>query len=642
MPPFRTIGRTVILSAVLACALHIPLAAADLQQNASEHEAHASVPATAPAPAVSLPDRQQDVNDRLERLQTQMLKLARLLAEKDPAKTERLRAALQQQGESEVTRKLERILALLQTAEFSDADATQQQAVADLARMLEALNDTGSDLARKREERERLAELRQSVQRLMDAQVDALQKTRSAAQKAALLQQLNEQAAALEALAQEQAKLRGEKGVSAASAPARSDGAPEPADATRDPAPAAGLSAEANAAQQKELAQRAGRSAQALREASGQSREAQSSRAASEAAESIEAAQKAMEDAAQQLETSPSGEQSSSAEASEQPQNAAEAAQQKAEAALGRAIRRLRDEARRLSDRREIREIERQQRSIEQQGGGAEDQMRQGKSDGKPQAGLERMGRARNQMQQSADRLGERDPQGSAQPQTEALQELQQTLNELSDALRQTREEEMEETLGALEARFRAILAKQEQLREGLTPLSQRVAPSRADELALLDLAKGQATLAQETGFVRQLLVDEGTTLILPELVGGVVADMNAAAARLEQQDVSAASGQLMESILAALREILGALEQRRAEMSEQQQQPPGNQQRGPAALLPNSAELKLVKASQVRINTETAQSVTSADSGTAARLNALAQRQSRLVELTRQMHERR
>ena len=96
--------------------------------------------------------------------------------------------------------------------------------------------------------------------------------------------------------------------------------------------------------------------------------------------------------------------------------------------------------------------------------------------------------------------------------------------------------------------------------------------------------------------------------------------------------------------MLAALEEVVGAIEVRRKQELQNMLQPPDQGgQSGRQALLPESVELMLLRSAQMRINQRTAD--LSADSAAspeaAAELARLAARQRRLVEIARQMNER-
>ena len=54
------------------------------------------------------------------------------------------------------------------------------------------------------------------------------------------------------------------------------------------------------------------------------------------------------------------------------------------------------------------------------------------------------------------------------------MEQLQRALDELDDALRQVRREELAETLTALEARFKSMLARQQQVLSAVVTLRAR------------------------------------------------------------------------------------------------------------------------------------------------------------------------
>jgi hypothetical protein len=125
-------------------------------------------------------------------------------------------------------------------------------------------------------------------------------------------------------------------------------------------------------------------------------------------------------------------------------------------------------------------------------------------------------------------------------------------------------------------------------------------------------------------------------------LVRQLAADMQAVAQRLDRADTSEPTRVLLADIIALLEEIVGAIERKRNEEPQDQQGQPqeSGQQDRPMSLLPPSAELKLLRSSQVRVNERTG-ALRGADGNDRALLRHLAQRQRRLAELARKMNER-
>ncbi|MBW7904307.1 MAG: hypothetical protein H3C42_01925 [Phycisphaerae bacterium] len=263
-----------------------------------------------------------------------------------------------------------------------------------------------------------------------------------------------------------------------------------------------------------------------------------------------------------------------------------------------------------------------------------------GQPPGAPQAR-----RAADHMRQAADRLGEARRQDAEAEQQRAMEQLQRALDELEDALRQVRREEMEQTLAALEARFRAMREREKQVRATVASLAggPREGRSRMDQMRLAEAVDTQRQVSQDCAAVHRILVDEGTTVILPELVTQLADDVDAIAALLDQGETSPRGVQMLDDVITLLDEILGAIETRTAENQEapaQERPRAGGDDAQP--LLPGSAELKLLRGSQVRINERTAAlAAGSAGADGGVEHERLSMRQRRLAELTQRMHER-
>ncbi|MFO0838262.1 MAG: hypothetical protein U1D55_07010 [Phycisphaerae bacterium] len=323
------------------------------------------------------------------------------------------------------------------------------------------------------------------------------------------------------------------------------------------------------------------------------------------------------------------------------------------------------DQARDAELKRAIRRLEALQRKTQEKTENAQQQAAGGKKSDSPDApsrdkpGAEQLKKAAEAMRKAADRLGEQQPDEAQGEQREALDELQQALDDLDDALRQIRQEEMEETLAALEGRFRSMLEREKTIREEVLRLYQKGMEnwSRRELQSLSETAAVQQKVAEDCGAAERLLTEEGTTVVLPDLVSQLRADMTDIAGRLQRSDVSAQSQRAIDDVIDLLEEILGAIERQRNENQDQPPPPPGDspppdEQARP--LLPGSAELKLLRSSQLRVNRRTAElaaetpaapdetpTPTATDDGRAARLGVLSARQRQLGEMARRMNER-
>ncbi|MBI5866201.1 MAG: hypothetical protein HZB38_17160 [Planctomycetes bacterium] len=439
-----------------------------------------------------LVDRERDVLARVQRLESTMLKLTKLLAESEPAKAERLKDALDLAGKQRIKARIEAIAALLAGRKLSDADAEQQALLTDFDNLLKTLTNPAGELDARRQEREQLEKLKRSIRTLLDEETQILYRT----------QQIEKQA-------------------------------------------------------------------EAAGDGDGQ--------AAADQLDKLEEMQ---------------------------------------------------------------RQTERKTAELQKEMQPAPDEQRAARP------GAEEAQQADEQMRHSADALGDDKPKQAAENQEKAIQKLQEALDELDDALRQVRKEEMDDTLAAIEGRLRDLLAQEKQVREAIRPLEAKSAAdfTRADQSQLIDAAAAQKKAAADADMTLRILIDEGTTIAAPELMKQYAGDIAVVASMLEKTEPTAPAAVILDDVIASLEELLAAVERRRDETRDQQDNPDGQQPQpndGPQPLLPNSAELKLLRAAQVRVNERMPAAADSAEASAATEFQRLAKRQTELSELTRRMFER-
>jgi hypothetical protein len=460
--------------------------------------APAATPAAASQQAGSLPDRQESIRERLNRLESQMLQLSRVLAESEPDKAQRMRDGLDQIGRRQMKARVEQIIRELRAAHFGEADQGQAQFLADLESLLSLLTNPMNDIDQRRERRRRLQKQQRAVRALIDEQANQLRRTQAAG-----------------------------RGAESSDASGNADDEPKSGDA--------------------------------------------------------------------------------------------------------------------------LRQVEQSQRGIQRKAEDLQREMRKDAEPDTPAPGSEPMGRATESMGRSADALGQGQPQNAEQQQQEALEQLQEASDELDDALRQVRREELEETLTALEARLRSLLERQRMVRDTAEALSSKdpAAWTRSEQLQLGEAAQSQQEQTEEARSVHRILVDEGSTILLPDLMEQLIAEMHSVAERLSRSDVGEPTRSSIDEIIATLAEVLAAIEARRDQTLEASSPEGGNGAGNVApdsALLPGSAELKLLRSAQARVNERTARLAQPDDADKPAATAELAQlsaRQRYLADLARRMDER-
>jgi hypothetical protein len=223
----------------------------------------------------------------------------------------------------------------------------------------------------------------------------------------------------------------------------------------------------------------------------------------------------------------------------------------------------------------------------------------------------ERLKSAQQRMQQAQQQLDQADRDGAAAEQREALQELEQAKAELERVLRQLREEEMERTLTLLAARFRKMLDAQLKVYEGTVRLDRVPAADRDhdEEIEAARLSREESLIAREADRALMLLREEGSSVAFPETVSLMRDDMRQVTRRLADLKVGEFTQSLEQDIIEALEETIAALEKAIQDLERKRtppgQAPPSGQPTEPP-LVDQLAELKMIRALQMRINRRT------------------------------------
>jgi len=223
--------------------------------------------------------------------------------------------------------------------------------------------------------------------------------------------------------------------------------------------------------------------------------------------------------------------------------------------------------------------------------------------------GQKRVATAQQKMEQAKKKLDDAKKDGAKADQEEAIRELEKAKAELEAILRQLREEELARTLAQLEQRFREMLAMQHEVYEGTQRLDKVPADKRTsgDEVESGRLSRKESLILAEAEKALALLRDEGTAVAFPEAVEMIRDDMQNVVGLLARFKVDSVTLGVEEDIIAALEEMIAALQkaQQQQQQRQQQQQQQGGQPSEPP-LVDQLAELKMIRALQMRVNTRT------------------------------------
>jgi hypothetical protein len=224
---------------------------------------------------------------------------------------------------------------------------------------------------------------------------------------------------------------------------------------------------------------------------------------------------------------------------------------------------------------------------------------------------VDRLQRAQEQMQRAIEELEKAERDQAEQSQRQAQRNLEQAKAELERILRQLREEELEQKLMLLAARFRRMLDLQLDVYEGTLKIDKVPESARGheQEIVAVRLGRTESVIVQEADKALILLREEGSSVAFPEVIEQMRGDMEEVATRLTAVDVGKITQGLEEDIIEALEEAIAALEKALEDLEKKRQQGgqmPGDAEMTEPPLVEKLAELKMIRSLQMRINKRT------------------------------------
>ncbi|MCH7807917.1 MAG: hypothetical protein IIB60_01725 [Planctomycetes bacterium] len=529
-----------------------------------------------------LATKEQMVRDRYRRFEDRVFRLREQLSEVEPQNARRLERVLERAGGLELADRLEKIMHLLDRA-TPQADMLDEQNrwLNDAERVLAILLERDSDNDRRKSDIERLQAYQESLEEILEQQQGLRDESARGTLAQRMARQLEQAIGRVDDLLKAQSELADEGGRDQADAQRQRDLARDTTDLAED---------------LKHLAD-------SQPEGSSDSPALEASRASTaKASDATRSGANAM---------------SQASDAMKQGESGATAQQQRAIEALERAKKNLEQARRELEGQLEFEEMADEQENVAEQTKGLSDEMRQdetsargGGQPGGPNSqppGAKALDEAGEQMDRAGKALESGEPQRATSGQDQAIDRLEQAKRELQRALNQLRKEEQEETLRDLEVRLREMLFKQRPINQATLALDEigNDRFTRVEELQLADLSTKERALGEDASTCLHILDEDGTTVVFPRVVGQLSDDMTTVADRLVELQVGAFTQQIEAEIVDTLEQLLAAVQQ----MQRENEQKAGDMAMGGdenTQLLPTSAELKLLRSSQLRVNTRT------------------------------------
>ena len=230
-----------------------------------------------------------------------------------------------------------------------------------------------------------------------------------------------------------------------------------------------------------------------------------------------------------------------------------------------------------------------------------------GQQGGKP--GEQNMNQAGQNMEQAAKNLQDADPQKAERQQREAEAQLQKALDEIEERLNQLREETKEEKLARLESRFKEMLQRQVVASVMTTEIEDKKINlkqlRRRDQLMMLQLATEEDEISELAQQAYELLLEDGTSIAFPEIVQDLRLDLASCSELLQKEETGLLTQLVQKEIESTLRELLESLQEEKKD-NKSQGGGGGGGGGGEQPLLKKSAELKLIRSKQRRLNRRT------------------------------------
>ena len=229
-------------------------------------------------------------------------------------------------------------------------------------------------------------------------------------------------------------------------------------------------------------------------------------------------------------------------------------------------------------------------------------------SENQPTPGRKRVQQAVPKQRAAAGQLKEYKP--AKQKQQDAKEDLDAAREELDEALAQLRQQLSDEVLRALEERFTAMLHKQRELslqtktldgtRQNVLTASGELPAALSERI--LAVGAGEGDLEVEASDALKLLDEDGTTAVFPPMVEQLRDDLHTVAGRCRKLETGAPVQAGQREVEDILELLINAL-RREIERREGGGQCCGG---GQPPLVPISAELKVLRYLQERVNKST------------------------------------
>ncbi|QDT56834.1 hypothetical protein Pan44_48940 [Caulifigura coniformis] len=531
--------------------------------------------------------RQERVAAMMQELDQRFLALAKALEKTEPERAERLLKAFEESKSTLIEPRMRQIVALLDGAQLENAGHEEAKILEDVRRLISILLKEADEREKDREEIERLKKWHQQITMMVRDEQAQKAESRKLDQTKDALDTLAKQIAAVEELLKREKELLRQTVVTAAegvtgltqlaanqerirrdtefvnSEISKARQAAESGTASAKPAPAADLPP--------------GPGQKPLAEAAKQQKSAEEHLAATQA----KSARTAEEQAVKELE---------------------------------KALDELKKEEERLKSPPPdaLDKLAEKQEALAKKTESLNDQIAKAAQAGKPGEGAcsacsKCLGGACESMASAASSLKKKSPGAAAAEQKKAEDQLNEAKKEVEKRLAELGEKPEDEALERLETIFTEMLARQQPVTTQTSEFHQERQGAqgelrRAERITIRRLSQEESELAEMAGKALKLIEEDGTTISFPVIVSDMQESLMQISNRIEKQETGETTQTMQKEVEKTLEELIEALKVAR--------KGGGGGGKGGGnckpCLLPNTAELKLLRQLQLRINRRT------------------------------------
>jgi hypothetical protein len=531
--------------------------------------------------------RQQRVARMMQELEQRFLALARSLEKAEPERAARLMKAFEESKTLLIESRMREIASLLDSAKLENAGEEQTQVIDDMHKLMAILLAENSD-REKKEEIARLKEWHRQVSMLVKEEQQQKKESQKFDKKDAALDKLAKQIEAVQEL------IRREQELVTQTARVRAEGV-------------SGLNKLAD--KQETIRRDTDFVAQDIAKTSA----GESSPAAAQASSNPSdpaAGQKPLEEAVKNQQSAEKNLAAAQGKTAQQDEEKALEELKKALAELEKERDRLQKPPENAFDK-----MAEKQEATAKKTESLNDQVSKAGQGSKPGSGAcsacsKCLGGACKSMQSASNSLKKKSPGSASSEQKKAEEELEKAKKEIEKRLAELGEKMDDEVIVRLEDIFREMLARQQKATAETVQIhADRVVEGREQELRRAVRVTLRRLMAEEqelAGMAQQaltLIEEDGTSVSFPVVVANMKDNLNQVASWLETQSTGEETQTLQHEIEKTLEELIEALQVAKKGGSGKGGKP-GNCK---PCLLPNTAELKLLRALQLRVNRRTA-----------------------------------